>query len=273
MKNIRVGLGVVFLVFGTTQATQLSRAGDLTLTVTPAVLGLRALDPMFLKVTLDNRGEFPATLRVPLGDRFGSVRLEMRHVGKPEYMRVRTKFSGLKGGEFPLTAIPPGGSAISYEVLFASSKSAVFEEAGVYELRATADIGGSKVVSEAVTVTVEGISDAERRTIEDANAILFEAIGTGVSDYVDMGEIASIERSLGKSRLKETLQWILAVRAITDATDDTDRGSALATLKTLRGRMDPVTAEVVDRVLRKRSVSLDSAAGAQDKATGDTGDR
>ncbi len=263
MRTPTVLFALATLVFSATQAAQPARADDLTLTLTPGASAIRAMDPLFLKATLANGRAAPVTLRAPMGDRFGSIQLEIRGEGEAKFRRVRTKFSGLKGGEFAPTVIPPGGSFASHEALFVQAKNFVFGAPGTYELRATMKIGEGTVVSKPVALTVSAAPPDERQTLEASIAILNHAIGTDVSTLVDVGKLSEIEQSLSASRLKDTLQWVHAIRSLGSATNEAGRKTALETLKSLRQSMDPVTGEVADLVLAKYFIRTGKLAQAK----------
>ena len=253
LTRARLFLPLAVLV-GASPCTRGAESAHVTLTAASAAL--RACDPLFLKVTLENRGTEALALPRPLGDKFGTLRLEMRPLGAARFQPARTRGSGLKDGEFPPTVVPPGGRLASHAVLFRYRQSAVFAAPGTYELRAVVRLGETEAVSEPVLIEVRPIPEAEAQLIERAGPVLEDTLEAASVGQVTPAQWAEWESKLSDSALKRSLRWLRLAAALGAASDPAVREELRRQFNQHRRQADPVTAEWMDLVLARQLARL-----------------
>jgi hypothetical protein len=231
--------------------------------LTAATPRIRALDPLFLKITFQNPRPGPLSLPRPLGDQFGTLRLEMRPRGSERYSALVTKFHNSDCARRSPLILAKSEIYTTYEILFHSRDGYVFTRPGVYELRVAVFIEDQEYRSKPITLRVAPISDAERLHIERLSIVkngpvktrnlLNTAIGVHPlwegPDGTDISSLTAIEKSLSISVLKQTLRCLLTVHSVGAAQTPAEKTRAQEMLATLQTNLDPVTRESLELIL------------------------
>jgi hypothetical protein len=230
-----------------------AHAGELRVSVTPAVDGIKVLDPLHVRVALENGEKRAVAVSPMLSTGYGTIEFYLRREGDKDFAPFHTPFQGVLHGDFSDPVwVGPGRRPVAYELLFRSKQDKpAFPAPGRYDLKARVVLSDERqrrvgvddeLFSDPVQIVVTDRPAAEKELIQKSGWPLM-AIHTTINAGTTAAELWKIERQLTESNAKRTLEW--GARLLEAIERPADGYVLWRKLYHVRMKADPVTAEII----------------------------
>jgi hypothetical protein len=161
-------------------------------------------------------------------------------------------------GELRKLIIHPSEKYTTNDVLFfRDARQAAFDRDGDYVIRARivnlTDITG---ISATIPVLVTAIPDSEKVAIENNANTLYLSVGPeGMQETLTIKEMSTLREKLSRCELRETLDWMIAVKEVREAHSTDDLRDAKLRLNRINMEQNSCVRQTISLVLARELVN------------------
>jgi hypothetical protein len=250
MRFTVLKIAVVLLIFRLVCDLRLANAYDISLSCEISTGTILEGDPVLIKTVIRNEGEQDFTLEYALDSSSGALQYEVSRSIEGEYKRVRPKNSGLKSSLYPTTKLRAGESLTLLDVLFIEADRFLFSEVGTFYLRATAQLGKEKKLSNTLTINVVERNPRHKKALNNKIGYLRQAVGSHGPILADDADIKILHDLLDDSELKRVLGVHLELFGAQSAVNVEAQIKARDQIARRKSRSSPVMREYIDLLER-----------------------
>ncbi len=222
----------------------------------------RSRCPVLIEMSLKNAGDAPLGLKQPIGDVYGTARVEIKGPGGAEFTHLRTRYTGLKELLSYHSELGPGETFVAHVLVLCDARGEwVFVQSGRYELRARLQYRDGEAVSSPIGIDVlaEDATLAEKLngSRDDVCRISLEEALT--SDAV--GRVSKVLSTVDEYR--SALKWVQGTVMLHEKDVAATRQAADAKLDALRESGSPLWPELAAAKLARRYAEAGDTAMAE----------
>lgn len=238
---------------------QANGQGKVSVIAEPREVKLRELDPLLLKIVIDNRGEGGATFGLHPRDRNGTLHLELKAEGDDFYRPAYTRQSGTVGTVVITNpfVLPSNKKYVVYQVVhIGRNKEPIFPKAGKYQLRVVVALGKKELTSNPVSVEVVRILESEKvaaRKFALSTELLETIFVSGdLANLRTVDDLRKAAARLPESEMKRLIGIIIAAFDIRTAKDQAAKDRARSKLNDRKKELSPAAVEAVNWLLLRQ---------------------
>lgn len=232
----------------------LARGGEAVVTALLSASQIRAGDPVYLKILIENRTAEPIAHDLDFAASDGTLRVEIRRPGGSDFVPTNCRLQGLACvyiARRRSLVVQPGEQLSKLETVFVDRRQPVFAEPGLYEVQvAIAHNGGVEGRSPPVPLLVTEAPPAEYETIRGLAGVLWEHVGAaGPAHGGTAAGLAWVRDQLGPCGLRRSLEWTIQTLAVRYALTAKEQWAERDSLDRLRDDLPPIEQEMLTLVL------------------------
>jgi hypothetical protein len=187
---------------------------------------------VLVEIALQNTGNAPVVLKQPIGDKYGTVTIEIRGPDSADFFALRTGYTGLKELLGYRSQLAPGETYAAHILLLCNLRDEwVFPRSGRYELRARIQYRDGEALSSPIRIDVQAEDPAIAEKLAGARADLCHI---SLEEALASDRIERIAKAVSElPEYRTALQWVQAT-AYVDPKDTASRPALNAKLEALR---------------------------------------
>jgi hypothetical protein len=220
------------------------------LAITPEVRTISVGDPLLVKATFSNPSKAVVMLDKDLSVAWAGLGFEVQPPGEAKFVPCYAIGQGLACGLTPKKTVKPGESRVEYAVLFwgiRKEDGPIFSTPGRWQLRATCDAEGGRLVSATVSIEVQRPGARSIQAFDACSELLRAAVYMyGRSPPEDLAILARAKKDLGSTNAAAVIRQNQVLADLRLAGPARARAAAIDAIRKLRVDLPPVTREHFD---------------------------